>query len=199
MDMIEQATTRPTVRRYAMAPTMLMGSGNYFNFLSPETSSVTDEDVAYGLAFTARFRGQTVSQVTGRRCMYGVGEHILRGLAIIAPEFRYDWTMHELGEVPWGDFITPQKAFNPRLDDDEKRSFRAIGRQFGVSLVQPEEVKRVDLIMLATERRDLMPPTPGDPWGIIEGIEPLSERIVPMDIYNVAERLLAEIRVMRPA
>jgi hypothetical protein len=196
--MIDSQQARKAVVRYAVGPTMLMGSGNYFDFLSPETSSVTPEDIAYGLAFTPRFRGQTVSQITGKRVFYGVGEHILRGLDIIAPEYALDWLHHEDGEVPWGDIISPQKEFVPAFDHNEKRSYRAIAAGlFGASRVPPLEIKRIDLIMMTTERRDLMPPT-AEQWHRIEGIEALPERIVPMDIYDVAEQLVARIREMMP-
>lgn len=199
MSSAEQAHVTP-VRRYAEGPVMLLGSGNYFDFLSPETSMLTDEDVAYGLAFTARFRGQTVSQVTGRRVMYSVAEHCLRGCSIVDPAYEYDWLMHELGEVPWGDIISPQKQFVEGLKRNEERSYRALARRFGSSLEQPSEVpeiKRVDLIMLATERRDLMPST-SDKWVLIEGVEPMVDRIIPMDIYEVAELFLARMRALRP-
>jgi len=39
-------------------------------------------------------------------------------------------------------------------------------------------VKHADLVLLATERRDLMPPN-NDTWSLLEGIEPLREVINP--------------------
>ncbi len=192
---IQRATAG--IVRYAAGPTMLMGSGNYFDFLAPEGSFVTDEDVAYGLAFTSRFRGQTVSQVTRKRVFYSVAEHVLRGCKIIAPALEYEWLMHELGEVPWGDIISPQKQFIPAFASNERRSQIALSRLFGVSMDHPEEIKRVDLIMMATERRDLQPFTE-ERWHSLDGVEPLPDRIVPMDIYLAAEQLLAKIRALRP-
>ena len=61
-----------------VGPTILMGSGHYFDMLSPETSVVTDEDIAWGLANTARFRGQTVEQATQTRCYYGTYRAVFR-------------------------------------------------------------------------------------------------------------------------
>lgn len=181
---------------------MLLGSGNYFDFMSPETSLVTIEDIAYGLAGTSRFRGQTVSQISNQRCLYTVAEHCLRGSYQIDPDLAYDFLMHELDEVAWGDTISPQKAFLPDFARVAKRTGIALGRRYGVGMLtdpaRAAEVKRIDLIMLATERRDLMPPTP-EVWPIIAGVEPLEERIVPIAPDVVAGLFLARYDQIRPA
>jgi hypothetical protein len=163
---------------YSGASTVLMGSGNYYDLAHPETSVVTIEDVAYGLAFKSRFSGQTVSQVLRRRVFYSVAEHCVRGSRVIAQELARDFLLHELNEVIWADFLTPQKAMIPDAVKHADQSGAALARQFGVKMLDKQEVKRIDLIMLATERRDLMPPTE-EAWKILEGIEPLPERIVP--------------------
>ncbi len=41
----------------------------------------------------------------------------------------------------------------------------------------PANIKEADLVSMATERRDLLPP--GPPWPSLERIQPLPNRIVP--------------------
>lgn len=190
---------KSAIVRYIKGPTMLMGSGHYFDFLSPETSRITDEDIAWGLAGTNRFRAQTVSQVSGKRCFYSVAEHCIRGSYVIEPDLAYLFLMHELGEVPWGDIITPQKVFVPELDRLERRSLRSLARHRRLDFaLHWDAIKRVDLIMLATERRDLMPPTT-EQWEILDRFDPLPERIEHPDPNKelVAERFLARMRELR--
>ena len=50
---------------------------------------------------------------------------------------------------------------------------------FGLPPTMSPEVKRADLVLLATERRDLMP-ADTTPWPILEGIQPLHGRIYGM-------------------
>ncbi|WP_434700965.1 hypothetical protein [Pseudomonas sp. D1-36] len=50
--------------------------------------------------------------------------------------------------------------------------------RFGLEIDLPPSVHQADLIALATERRDLMPPDPAT-WDRLVGIEPAPERIRP--------------------
>jgi len=53
-----------------------------------------------------------------------------------------------------------------------------IAERFGISKSRPDSVAAIDLRLLATERRDLMPPDEAV-WEYLEGIEPLQIRIDP--------------------
>lgn len=160
-------------------PTILLGSGTYFDYESPETSEITIEDVAYSLAFICRFAGQCVEQQTGQRVYYSVAEHCVRMSRQAPAHLAYDALMHELGEAATGvDMTSPLKFICPDYKAIEKRCDAALMTRFGVKMSDPDAIKLLDLRMLATERRDLMAQT-GKLWSCLDGIEPFEERIVP--------------------
>lgn len=53
----------------------------------------------------------------------------------------------------------------------------AVAEKFKLSNPMPEEVEQADLIALATERRDLMPPCSTDEWARLNHIKPMEEII----------------------
>lgn len=186
-----QQSTPPVGVRRVLGPTILMGDGAYFDYEAPETSHITIEDVAYGLAYTARFRGQTRAlRVPGsRRCFYSVAEHCVRmAQQLIADGHGHRLAcfglMHELGEVPLGDMPSPAKWMLPEFKALEKRLEAVLFEQFGIASFTDEEkalIKSYDLRMLATEKRDLMTGNiPGDKWEMLAGFEPIeTTRVVP--------------------
>ncbi len=175
---------RPGVRR-VIGPTILLGSGSYFDFEDPASSNITIEDIAYGLAFTCRFAGHCRERSTGQRVFYSVAEHCVRMSEIVPVEHAYDALMHELGEAVCGDMTSPLKSICPDYKAVEKRCQAALERRFSVTMRDRELIKHFDLVMLATEQRDLMP-TSGEQWGCLAGIKPLEETIVPRAAENAA-------------
>jgi len=174
-----------------VGPAIMLGSGTYFDFENPEASEITIEDVAYGLAFACRFAGQAVSRATGKRVFYGVAEHCVRMSYIVPPGCEYDALMHELGEPTCGDMTGPLKSLCPDYKRIEKRCEAAGMARFGVTMRDPVLIKRFDLVMLATEKRDLMPMADRHEWAWVKGAEPLPGVIEPWDPYVAAERFLA--------
>lgn len=164
--------------RRIVGPTILLGSGTYFDFEDPENSAITIEDIAYGLAFAGRFAGQCVSRVTGKRVFYSVAEHCVRMSRAVPPDLAYDALMHELGEATCGDMTGPLKSIVPQYKAVEKRCEAAAMRQFQVAMADPDQIKLYDLRMLATERRDLMRWS-GEEWAWTKGAEPFDFEIVP--------------------
>lgn len=86
-----------------------------------------------------------------------------KDLVLLASRLRFCALGHDGHEIyPPGDQLSPTL----RHDCDETRAIKAMSRRaadafrtaLGLPLVMPEIVKRADLIMLATEKRDLMPP-----------------------------------------
>jgi uncharacterized protein len=77
----------------------------------------------------------------------------------------------------------------------EDRVLAQVATRFGLVWPMPEEVKRADNRLLATEARDLMAPHPDD-WGL--GVEPLDERIVPLLPGDAEALFLAEYQKLMP-
>lgn len=181
-------------------PTILLGSGNYYDYENPEQSVLTIEDVAYGLGFTCRFRGQTVERATGRRVFYSVADHCELMSRIVPPELAFDALMHEVGETVVGDTPGPLKAICPDIRTIEKHCEAAGLLLFGSRMSEKAEIKRFDLIMLATERRDLTP-WRGEQWEWLDiaGIKPLDQRICPRSPEDSAEAFLSRYRELAPA
>lgn len=178
----------PAGVRVASGPTILMGDGAYFDFDAPEQCAITIEDVAHGLAYTARFRGQTRRMTgDGRRVFYSVAEHCVRMAQQMedhgfSRQARVFALMHELGEVPLGDLPSPAKWKLPEFKALEKRCEAAIWANFGLPPMSPgaaKLIKSYDLRMLATEKRDLMTGAiPGDQWEMLDGCVPFDDMTV---------------------
>ncbi len=178
-------------------PTILLGSGSYFDFEAPDAAELTIEDIAYGLAYACRFAGQCVQRSTGRRVFYSVAQHCVEMSRRGPPELAFDLLMHEAGEATCGDMTGPLKSLCPDYKAVEKRCEAAALARFGVSMADPAAVKLWDLRMLATERRDLLP-WKGEEWAVTGGAEPLPEPIEPWAPDVAAVEFLIRYYLLAP-
>lgn len=196
-----EATTRRIV-----GPTILLGDGSYFDYLAPESTQMTLEDYAWGLASNARFRGQSRHPVTRQRCLYFVAQHCYDGAVQMLLDGRsrpeaLAFLMHESDEVPLPDVPGPAK---PLLGDVFKPFCKgiaaAINAYFRVPEADPDLLKRYDVRMLATEKRDLMHAAAHDDWSGQHGLStindygPFFRKIMPMSAEISAFRFMALYR-----
>jgi len=146
---------------------ILTQSGNYFDLLRPEESCFSIKDIAHGLSNLCRFTGHC-------REFYSVAQHSVLVSRILPIELKFAGLMHDAAEAFLGDVSSPLKHLLPEYKKIEENVEKAIFDRFGVSWdqVKSKEVKKADLILLATEKRDLMPIT-GYQWEILKGIGPL--------------------------
>lgn len=154
-----------------MKPEILLSNGRYYNFRHPDPAVVTIEVIAHSLSHMCRFSGH-VSR------FYSVAEHCWRCSFIGPVEEALERLMHDAAESLVVDMPTPLKrmAGMDAYREADHTAERVIARRFGLTYPWPESVKTADLVMLATEKRDLMPKPIDDqtPWGILEGVTPLA-------------------------
>ncbi len=122
-----------------------MLSGRRLDLLDPTPVDIEVEDIAHGLAFVARWNGQTRGDFA-----YSVAEHSLLVEELfgrIAPKAPVKWRLaallHDAPEYVIGDMISPVKsavgAGYGQLDD---RLSIAIHIRFGLPASVPASVKR---------------------------------------------------------
>lgn len=140
--------------------TIAWGSGRCYDFDAPNPEVIELEDVAYALAFTVRWRGQT--RFRGERCFYGVGQHCVFGAeemiaAGLGARNAFAFLWHEPDEVVLPDFPGPAKACVDGFKAFASRQGEALLSRFGYEIPDPDLIKSWDLRMMTTEKRDLMP------------------------------------------
>lgn len=153
-------------------PDILLHSGNFFNFMTPDMSIITVDDIAHGLSNEGRFNGQTNE-------FYPVAQHAVLVSYLVDPGFEWEGLHHDDAEAVMKDMPKPLKRLLPDYQALEAIIEVSILGRFGITLPLHPSVKRADRIMLATEKRDLMPlyvPEEDDCGGHM----PMSQIIVPM-------------------
>lgn len=153
----------PTVRRI-VGPTILLSSGEYFDFLAPEQSVFTIEDIARGLSNICRFAGHC-------RQFYSVAQHSVYVSQIVPPEHAFPALMHDAVEFVVGDVSKPLKDLLPEYRSIEKRIETVVLSRFGIETPLHPSIKEADVVMLATEQRQLM--RNRDDWDYTRGRQPL--------------------------
>jgi 5'-deoxynucleotidase YfbR-like HD superfamily hydrolase len=166
-----------------MRPDILTRGGTYFDFVTPRKSVITIEDIAHGLSNVCRFAGHT-------KVFYSVAQHCYHVSYLVPPEYAFEGLMHDAHEAYVGDMPTPLKRLLPEYAEIEHRAEDAVLAAFGLERPLHRSVKKADLIMLATEQRDLLPPH-DDEWALLRGVEPLKDEIHPWSPADACRYFLA--------
>lgn len=122
-----------------------MLSGRRLDLLDPTPVDIEIEDIAHGLAFVARWNGQTVGDFP-----YSVAEHSLLVEALFSrmnPKAPAKWQLaallHDAPEYVIGDMISPVKAaVGDGYGDLDERLTAAIHIRFGLPAKIPATVKK---------------------------------------------------------
>ena len=121
-----------------------MLSGRRLDLLDPTPVDIEIEDIAHGLAFVARWNGQTFGDWP-----YSVAEHSLLVEQLFArmnPQLPVKWCLaallHDAPEYVIGDMISPVKAaVGPGYGALDERLAAAVHLRFGLPAVLPGPVK----------------------------------------------------------
>ncbi|NIZ60662.1 hypothetical protein DL239_06690 [Sedimentitalea sp. CY04] len=122
-----------------------MLSGRRLDLLDPTPVDIEIDDIAHGLAFVARWNGQTKGDFA-----YSVAEHSLLVETLfgrINPKAPAKWKLaallHDAPEYVIGDMISPVKAaIGPSYGELDDRLTSAIHIRFGLPAALPATVKK---------------------------------------------------------
>lgn len=122
-----------------------MLSGRRLDLLDPTPMDIEIDDIAHGLAFVARWNGQTHGDYA-----YSVAEHslLVEGLftKIVGktdPKWQLAALLHDAPEYVIGDMISPVKAsVGPGYGALDDRLTAAIHLRFGLPAVLPKTIKQ---------------------------------------------------------
>lgn len=122
-----------------------MLSGRRLDLLDPTPMDIEIEDIAHGLAFVARWNGQTQGDWP-----YSVAEHSLLVESLFARQnpgvgarWRLAALLHDAPEYVIGDMISPVKAaVGPGYGALDERLAAAVHLRFGLPATLPAEIKR---------------------------------------------------------
>lgn len=121
-----------------------MLSGRRLDLLDPTPVDIEIEDIAHGLAFVARWNGQTEGDFA-----YSVAEHSLLVETLFTrlyPKAQVKWRLaallHDAPEYVIGDMISPVKAaVGPGYESLDERLTTAIHVRFGLPAALPKTIK----------------------------------------------------------
>jgi len=163
----------------------LTSTGQHFDLVDPQPDMINLLDIASGLSNECRFNGQC-------RYFYSVAQHCYQASLIVPPEFALEALLHDASEAYIKDIPRPLKALLPDYRRIEQRVEAAIRARFGLPDAQSYPVTEADRIMLATERRDLMPPDDTE-WPILHRVTALDKRLTAVNNHRAKALFLTRI------
>jgi hypothetical protein len=153
-------------------------TGKKFYPLDPRPDDICLEDIAHALAHTCRYNGHS-------RVFYSVAEHCVRMSVANLPGDSRWLLMHDSAEAYLSDVPSPIKPMLPEFKVIENSILEVIGEKYKLGVPNHQHIKLGDMVMLATEKRDVLPA--GPEWGLVLP-EPLLNKIYPWP-PEVAENL----------
>ncbi len=144
-------------------------TGKAFWPLSPRPQDVCIEDIAHALSMKCRYTGHC-------KRFYSVAEHSVLASFMATPEDNFWALMHDATEAYLPDVARPVKRAIAGFIEIEDRLMEVIAGVFGLPMPMPASIKNIDLILLATERRDLLTEPPYH-WKSTENVQPIQRTI----------------------
>jgi 5'-deoxynucleotidase YfbR-like HD superfamily hydrolase len=181
-------------------PFVQAASGRAVHLLAPRPDDIDIRDIATALAKICRFTGHTVTH-------YSVAQHSVLVAGNLPESLFIYGLLHDAHEAYLGDLVQPLKvalgALNGKGNGYGELAARfdaAIHARFDLPWPLSEKDRRQldasDMILLATERRDLLAHQIS--WGATQLSEPLGERIRPLRWDLAEENFMTQFtRAMR--
>jgi len=158
-------------------------SGRHFDYADPDINSICITDIIHALSNECRYAGHCQE-------FYSVAQHSVLTSMIVPPEFYLEALLHDAAEAYCKDIPSPLKALLPDYRAIEERIDAVIRRKFHLPEKMSREVKRADLIMLATEHRDLEIDTETF-WPMLEGVPAADIKVYPMTPTQAARQFFS--------
>ncbi|HZG69196.1 MAG TPA: hypothetical protein VEZ12_20855 [Herpetosiphonaceae bacterium] len=187
-------------------------SGTSVELVKPAVAEVNFRDMAHTLSQINRFGGRSMATVS-------VAQHLIIGCDIAPEQLRPWWLLHDAHEERTGDVTSPVKEamsavaremFGEQgviIVEEVRRQFEyrhdaVIHQAAGLPLptkAQKIEIKHIDWITLATERRDFHA-RQHRPWWIDQyKVQPHSKRYRPLPPAKAADQLYSLFTRYLPA
>lgn len=164
-------------------------TGRSFRPLAPVAADIDIRDIAHALSHQCRFSGHVIVH-------YSVAEHSVRVAELLErwglPRWVQLWgLLHDASEAYLVDIPSPLKStpIFAGYREAELRLMVAVCERFKLSIIEPDEVRKADAVLVATEARDLMPFNPPHWIGLVEA--PLPDAIKPWHSYSAKKEFLA--------
>lgn len=148
-----------------MQTIMATYSGGPFNVLEPRASDIRLLDIAESLSKINRYSGHTVRP-------YSVAQHsVIVSKLLEGSGYEMEGLLHDAAEAYTGDITSPVKAALRKLAEFdviealEEPIQTAIAQRFGLHYPFDSQVHDADREALAFEKRCVLHPTAGVPWG----------------------------------
>lgn len=150
-------------------------AGHELSLSAPRPGMLDSSSIAWSLAQINRFNGHAARP-------YSVAEHSLLVCEIAERELGLNIhgqlaaLLHDAHEAITGDMHTPGKRHIAGWRAWEERWEHFVRGCFALhtsSVLHAADIKRADLMALATERRDLLSPASTTAWACLGGIEPV--------------------------
>lgn len=163
--------------------------------LDPRVEDIDLADIVHALSLICRWGGHC-------RTHYSVGQHSVLVADLVweltqDPYLALTALLHDATEAYIGDMVTPLKRNMPAFKRAEARLEKVIMRRFGLfgryavgrKFVMPDPVVHGDMVLLATEKRDLTNQRTAHLWDVPKA--PLDVEIVPWAPYLTRRRFLS--------
>lgn len=157
-------------------------SGKAIDYTNPQPDHIDIIDIATALSRECRYAGH------GKH-FYSVAQHSVLVSRLVPPEFALEGLLHDATESYLKNLPSPLKALLPGYSEVEGRFDTVIRKRFGLPAIPSPAINVADLVLLATERRDIFPNDLVD-WPIVAGIEPMPRQIWPLAPEMAKEQFL---------